>query len=143
MEVHVVALFQKNRNRYFILWICVYKSFTVVRLISLISFMRTRNSAGTHIYIRRFFVSVAYFTKLSVAGLYNVKEWDGRRMVNWTDFKLSARGFVEVIPRICLEELNKTTKNLSHNTLYPDRDSDRVPSEYESRTLPLCQWVWS
>jgi hypothetical protein len=43
---------------------------------------------------------------------------------------------------ICLKGLRKTTKNLSaytRHTRYPDRDSNQALSQYESRSLPLCQ----
>jgi hypothetical protein len=38
---------------------------------------------------------------------------------------------------ICLEGLRKTAKNLSQDSRYPGRSSNRIPPKWESKMLPL------
>jgi hypothetical protein len=48
-------------------------------------------------------------------------------------------------PSIFLEELRKTSKNLSQDSRCPDQDTNRAPTEYKSRALPLgkcIRWNW-
>jgi hypothetical protein len=67
-------------------------------------------------------------------------------MTGWlTDYEMEGISEKAVVTQsrhysgVCEEILRKTTEYLSQDSRYPGRDSDPVPPEEESGTLPLLQ----
>jgi hypothetical protein len=61
------------------------------------------------------------------------------RLINWKGFGRYGRGLKEVLSKNTSEGLRRTMKDHSQDSRCPSQDSNRAPTEYMSRVLPVDQ----